>query len=179
MIQNRCWCQCESEEEEEEVESGASGQVRPLEGVLESHNIQSFALLMYENYIGKWEKQGNIKDDENEQHEEDEDEQHDGDKEREEGEETAQSETGERKTPTKAFKGNTVHNNGTTKYGGWSDKGMVHFNEELYKLVKEDRKCPQAVAMEKDFLEYACYNACHSEQRSTANKQQGQPFESY
>ena len=108
-------------------------------------------------------KQGNIKDnedkqheedkdkqheeDKDEQHEEDKDKQHDGDKEREEGKETAQSVPGEKKTPTKAVKGKyTVHNNGTTKYGWRSDKGMVCFNE-LYKMVKEARICPQAVAM--------------------------------
>ena len=114
-------------------------------------------------------KQGNVKDNEDRQHEEDKDEQHDGDKNCEEGEETAQFVPGETKTPTKAVKGKyTVHNNGTTKYGGWSDKGMVRFNE-LYKLVKEDRKCPQAVAMEKEFLEYARYYDHHSKRRSTAN----------
>ena len=81
---------------------------------------EAFALLMYENYIGEWKKQGYIKDNEDEQHEEDEDKQHDGDKKREEGRETAQSVLpGETKTPTKAVKGKyTVHNNGTTKYGG-------------------------------------------------------------
>ena len=108
-------------------------------------------------------KRGNIKGDENDQHEEDKDEQHGGDIECEEGKETAHSVPGERKTPTKAVKGKyTAHNNGTTKYGGWSDTGMAHFNE-LYKLVKEDRKkCPQAAAMENEFLEYACYYAHHS-----------------
>ena len=76
-----------------------------------------------------------------------------------------------RKTPTKAVRGKyTIQNNGTTsKYGWWSDKGMVRFNE-LYKLVsKEDRKCPQAAAMEKEFLEYAIYYARNSKQRSKAN----------
>ena len=59
-------------------------------------------------------KQGNVEDDEDKQHEED------GDK---------QPVPGEMKTPTKRFRGKyTIHNNGTTKYGGWSDKGMVHFN---------------------------------------------------
>ena len=62
----------------------------------------------------------------------------------------------------------TVHNNGTTKYGGWSEKGMARFNEQ-YELAKEDRKCPQAAAMENEFLEYSRYYACHSKQRSTAN----------
>ena len=103
---------------------------------------EAFALLMYDNYIDKWEKQGNIKDsNEDKQHEEDKDEQHDGDKERKEGEEeTAQSMPRERKNPTKAVKGKyTVHNNGTTKYSEWSDTGMACFNE-LYNMVKEDRQ---------------------------------------
>jgi hypothetical protein len=112
---------------------------------------EAFALLMYENYIGKWKKQGNIKDNEDEQHEEDEDK----DEQHEEGEETAPYVPGKKKTTTKAVRGKyTVHNNGTTKYGGWSEKGTTCFNE-LYKLVKVDRKCPQAAAMEKEFLEQA------------------------
>ena len=40
----------------------------------------------------------------------------------------------------------------------------------LYKLVKEDRKSPQAAAMKKEFLEYAIYYARNSKQRSKANK---------
>ena len=40
----------------------------------------------------------------------------------------------------------------------------------LYKLVKEDRKSPQAAAMKKKFLEYAIYYACNSKQTSKANK---------
>ena len=45
---------------------------------------------------------------------------------------------------------------------------MARFNE-LYKLVKEDRKCPQAAAMEKEFLEYPIYYARNSKRRSKAN----------
>ena len=47
----------------------------------------------------------------------------------------------------------TVQNSGTCKYGGWSHDGMKRFNY-LYALVKEDRKSPQAPAMEKEFLDY-------------------------
>ena len=47
----------------------------------------------------------------------------------------------------------TVQNSGTCKYGGWSHDGMKRFND-LYALVKEDRKSPQAPAMEKEFLDY-------------------------
>ena len=46
---------------------------------LVSKSDEAFALLMYKNYIGKWKKQGNIKDDEDEQHEDDEDEQREED----------------------------------------------------------------------------------------------------
>ena len=123
---------------------------------------EAFALLMYENYIGKWKKQGNIKDNEDEQHEEDEDEQH------EEDEETAQSVAGKKTSNNKAVRGKyTIHNNGTTKYGGWSEKGMARFNE-LYELVRVDRKCPQAAAMEKEFLERAIFEACDSKRGSKA-----------
>ena len=101
-------------------------------------------------------KQGNVDVDEDKQHEEDGDEQ--------------QPVPGETKIPLKAVtRGKyTIHNNGTTKYGGWSDKGMARF-KELYKLVKEDRKCPQAAAMEKEFLEYAIFYAHNSKQRRKAN----------
>jgi hypothetical protein len=56
---------------------------------------EAFALLTYENYIAKSKKHGNIKDDEDEQHEEGEDE--DEDEQHEEGEETAPSVPGKRK----------------------------------------------------------------------------------
>jgi hypothetical protein len=127
-------------------------------------------LLMYENYIGIWErKQGNVEHNEDEQHEEDKDE----DEQHEEGKETAQSVPGEKKTTTKAVRGKyTVHNNGTTKYGGWSEKGMARFNE-LFELVKEDRKCPQAAAMEKEFLKRAIFDACDSKRRSKAINAEG------
>jgi hypothetical protein len=50
------------------------------------------------------------------------------------------------------------------KYGGWSDQGMTRFNE-LYDLVKEDRRCRQAAAMEKEFLERAIWNSSDSKRR--------------
>jgi hypothetical protein len=42
---------------------------------------------------------------------------------------------------------------GHCKYGGWSCDGMSCFNE-LFKLVQEDRACPDAEAMEKELLSY-------------------------
>ena len=128
---------------------------------------EAFALLLYKNYIGKWKKQGNIKDDEDEQHEDDEDEQHeeDEDEQKEEDDESVQSGPRRKKTRTKALRGKcTCHNNGTTKYGEWSDKGMTRFNE-LYELVKKDRKCPRAAAIEKEFLERAIWNSSDSKRR--------------
>ena len=90
----------------------------------------------------KW---GNIEDNKDEQYEEDEDK----DEQKEEEDESVQSGPQRKKTRTKALRGKyTCHNNGTTKHGGWSDKGMARFNE-LYELVKKDRRCPRAVVMEK------------------------------
>jgi hypothetical protein len=43
---------------------------------------------------------------------------------------------------------------GLCKYGGgWSRKGMAWFNQ-LYKLVREDRACPQVTAMAKEFMAF-------------------------
>ena len=103
---------------------------------------------------------------------EDKDKQHEEDEQHEEGNKTAQYVPGETKTPTKAVRGKyTVHNNGTTKYSGWSDAGMAYFDElYLNKFVnKANRKCPEVAAMEKEFLEYAIYYAHNSKQRSKAN----------
>jgi len=85
---------------------------------------ETFALLMYENYEDKWTKQGN--------------------------EQAGQSVPSGKKVIRGKF---TVQNSGTCKYGGWSHAGMRRFNE-LYDLVVEDRACPQAAAVEKEFLDY-------------------------
>ena len=85
---------------------------------------EAFALLMYENYFDKWTTQANA---------------------------TA---AGSVQRERKAIRGKyTVQNSGTCKYDGWSIDGMNRFND-LYALVKEDRKSPQAPAMEKEFLDY-------------------------
>jgi hypothetical protein len=103
-----------------------------------TNSDEAFALLMYKNYISKWKMQGNIEDDKDKQHEEDEDE----DKQHEEDDEIVQSGPRRKKPITKALRGKyTDHNNGTTKYGGWSEKGMERFNE-LYKLVKKRQEMP-------------------------------------
>ncbi len=85
---------------------------------------ETFALLMDENYEDKWTKQGN--------------------------EQAGQSVQSEKKVIRGEF---TVQNSGTCKYGGWSHAGIKRFNE-LYNLVAEDRACPQATAVEKEFLDY-------------------------
>ena len=85
---------------------------------------EAFALLIYENYFDKWTTQANAQ--------------------------AAQSVQRERKVIRGKY---TVQNSGTCKYGGWSHDGMKRFNY-LYALVAEDRKSPQAPAMEKEFLDY-------------------------
>jgi hypothetical protein len=47
----------------------------------------------------------------------------------------------------------TSKKSGHCKYGGWSREGVSRFNE-LYRLVHEDRACPQAAAMERKLLAY-------------------------
>ena len=44
---------------------------------------------------------------------------------------------------------------------------MARFNE-LYELVRVDRKCPQAALMEKEFLERAIFYACDRKRGSKA-----------
>ena len=66
---------------------------------------EAFALLMYKDYNGKWKKQGNVKDDKDEQHEEDEGEGEDEDEQHEEDEETVQSVPGKKKSTIKAARG--------------------------------------------------------------------------
>jgi hypothetical protein len=85
---------------------------------------EAFALLMYENYFDKWTTQANAQE--------------------------GQSVQRERKVIRGKY---TLQNSGTSKYGGWSHDGMKRFNY-LYNLVEEDRKSPQAPAMEKEFLDY-------------------------
>ena len=85
---------------------------------------EAFALLMYENYEDKWTKQGSAQ--------------------------AGQSEQSRKKVIRGKY---TLQNSGTCKYGGWSHAGMRRFNE-LYDLVVEDRACPQAAAVEKEFLNY-------------------------
>jgi hypothetical protein len=50
---------------------------------------------------------------------------------------------------------------------------MAHFNE-LYKLVKVDRKCPQAAAMEKEFWNFLTLVVASEEVN-----QQEQPLDSW
>ena len=98
---------------------------------------KAFALLMYEKYINKWRKQeGN-----NEQSNED--------------ERPAESMQEGKKVIWGKY---TVQNSGTCKYGGWSHAGVERFND-LYNLVKEERICPQAAAMEKEFLDHCIEEA--------------------
>ena len=83
-----------------------------------------FALLRYENYKVKGTKQGN-----------------------KQAGQSVQS-------GKKVFRGKfTIQKSGTCKYGGLSHAGTKRF-KELYDLVVEDRACPQAAAVETEFLHY-------------------------
>jgi hypothetical protein len=125
---------------------------------------EAFALLLYENYIDKWKTQGNIEGNEDEQYEDCEEE----DNKKEDDDDSVHSAGSQKmKTISKAVRGKyTCHNNGTMKYEGWSDQGMTRFNE-LFDLVKKDRKCPRAAVMEKEFLERAIWNSSDSKRRRT------------
>jgi hypothetical protein len=71
-----------------------------------------------------------------------------------------------------------VQNSGACKYGRWSHAGMKCFNE-LYDLVVEDRACPQADAVEKEFLDYCIkeYNKRRQDAEEVMNRLplKGQP----
>ena len=102
---------------------------------------EAFALLLYENYIDKWAATPTLAD------VDDDDDLNDrilGD-----GEPEAPV-RGKKKQPR--LRGRyTRKKNGHCKYGGWSSEGISRFNY-LYKLVQEDRACPQAAAMERELL---------------------------
>ena len=99
---------------------------------------EAFALLIFENYIDKWISTMTSADNV----------QGDGLVEPE-----VQGEVlGRMKQPRHRGK-YTSKKSGHCKYGGWSREGMARFNE-LYKLVREDRACPQAAATEGELLAF-------------------------
>ncbi|KAI2509866.1 hypothetical protein MHU86_4577 [Fragilaria crotonensis] len=100
---------------------------------------EAFALLMiFENYIDKWistsaddmQDAGLV------------------------GEADVPGEPGRRKQPTRLRGKFTSKKSGHCKYGGWSHEGMARCNE-LYKLVREDRVCQKAAAMEGELLAFS------------------------
>ena len=94
-------------------------------------SVEAFALLIFENYVDKWKLQL---------------------------QETVPVNAANAGKPR--IKGKyTGKSSGHCKYGGWSPKGIVWFNE-LKKLVEEDRVCPQAETMEEELLEF-----CRSQQK--------------
>jgi hypothetical protein len=93
---------------------------------------EAFALLIFENYIDKWISTS-------------------ADDMQDAGLVEADM-PGRRKQPRHRGKF-TSKKSGHCKYGGWSREGMARFNE-LYKLVREDRACPQAAAMEGELLAF-------------------------
>ena len=99
---------------------------------------EAFALLLFENYVDKWISTGTtcangLEDDRV-------------------AESELPGEQGRKKQPRHRGK-YTSKKSGHFKYGGRSREGMARFNE-LYKLVREDRACPQGTAMEKELLAY-------------------------
>ncbi len=75
--------------------------------------------------------------------------------EKEEATETEQDNRGKKKAPERRrgkYTGASAKG-GHWKFGGWSTKGMKRFNA-FFALIKEDRTCPQATAMEGKLLEF-------------------------
>jgi hypothetical protein len=97
---------------------------------------EAFALLIFENYIDKWASPtpGGAEDD-------------DCNPGIREPEEPTQ---GKKKQPRLRGK-YTRKKSGHCKYRGWSCEEISRFNE-IYRLVHEDRGCPQAAAMERELL---------------------------
>jgi hypothetical protein len=79
--------------------------------------------------------------------------------------------TGEKKKQPRQRGKYTAKKSGHCKYGGWSREGMKRFNE-LYKLVQEDRLCPQAEAMEKELLAFCKRSQKGAGGKDGGNKQQ-------
>ena len=101
---------------------------------------EAFALLIFENYIDKWTSWATEGID------------------AEEGDHTSgagvpEVPLGGKKKQTRVRGRYTSKKSGHCKYGGWSREGIARFNE-LYKLVHEDRACPEAAAMERELLAF-------------------------
>ena len=97
---------------------------------------EAFALLIFENYIEKWV------------------EAYEATKEQV-IEAEGHNRRGEKKVlPRRRGKyTGAMARSGHCKFGGWNREGMARFND-LYNMVIEDRACPQAEAMEREFLEF-------------------------
>jgi hypothetical protein len=93
---------------------------------------EAFGLLLFENYRDKWLAMA------------------------EDAKEPAVADGGDKKKKTERRRGKFTGANektGQCKWGGWTTEGMKRFNE-LFNLVSEDRKCPQAAAMETELLQF-------------------------
>ena len=106
-------------------------------GKLVTISDEAFALLLYDNYNGKWLKTFQ--------------------REEEQRLETPEAPAppgsgGRNKSRREREKGKyTAQKTGHCKYGGWSREGMARYNE-FYHLVKADRACEQAMDMERELL---------------------------
>jgi hypothetical protein len=99
-------------------------------GKIVTRSDEAFALLMFDNYIDKWTNPIAVTDQDA----------------------AGTNEQGKRKQPRQRGK-YTAKKSGHCKYGGWSREGTKQFNQ-FYKLVQEDRTCPQADAMEKELMAF-------------------------
>jgi hypothetical protein len=66
----------------------------------------------------------------------------------------------------------TAKEKGNCKYSGWSDPGINQFNE-LRKVVKADKVCPEAAGMKKELLAFCRTSAG----KTNAGNQEDQPVD--
>ena len=104
-------------------------------GKVVTKSDEAFALLLFENYIDKWRSPPPVSD--------------------EVEDSGARQQEGQRKKKAKPKQRGayTGKKSGHCKYGGWSHEGMARFNA-LYRLVQEDRSCPQAEVMETELMAF-------------------------
>jgi hypothetical protein len=118
-------------------------------GKVVTKSNEAFALLLFNKYIGEWTNPIATTD------------QNDA--------AGADDLVGKRKQPRQ--KGRyTAKTSGHCKYGGWSREGTARFNQ-FYKLVQEDRQCPQAEAMEMELMAFCRKNQKGGQDHDGGNRQ--------
>ena len=118
-------------------------------GKVVTKSDEAFALLLFDNYIEKWTNPIATTD------------QNDA--------AGADDQQGRRKQPRQRGR-YTAKKSGHCKYGGWSRDGTARFNQ-LYKLVQEDRQCPQAEAMETELMAFCRKNQKGGQYHDGGNRQ--------